>query len=105
VAHALAACLDGAYAVTVTHDGAEALAQAERLPACDLLVTDYLMPNMDGAELAHRLKALHPGARVLMLTGLGEELSLQGDLPDARLMKPFGPAELRDAVALLIGPP
>jgi CheY-like chemotaxis protein len=105
VADALAACLHGSYAVTVTHGSSEALAQAGALPCCDLLVTDYLMPQMDGAELAARVRALHPGAKVLLLTGLGEELELDHDPSDARLTKPFGPKELRDAVASLIGPP
>lgn len=105
LAHALAACLNGAYAVTVTHGGREALERANGLPACDLLVTDYLMPGMDGAELAVRLRAVHPYAKVLLLTGLGEDLQLASDPSDARLNKPFGPAELRAAVVDLIGPP
>lgn len=105
LAQALAACLIGAYAVTVTHGGREALAEASALPVCDLLVTDYLMPGMDGAELALRVRALHPRAKVLLLTGLGDDLELSHDPSDARLNKPFGPAELRDAVDQLIGPP
>jgi len=105
VAQALAACLQAEYAVTVTYRGAEALARATALPSCDLLVTDYLMPEMDGAELAERIRAVHPGAKVLLLTGLGEDLELERDPSDARLAKPFGPIELRAAVAALIGPP
>lgn len=105
LAHALAACLDGAYDVTVTHGSAEALACAGRLTACDLLVTDYQMPGMDGAELATQVRALHPHAKVLMLTGHGDELALDDDPSDARLDKPFGPTQLRAAVAELIGPP
>ena len=105
VADALAACLHGYYAVIVTHGSAEALARANALSSCDLLVTDYLMPQMDGAELAERVRALHPGAKVLLLTGLGDDLQLDHDPSDARLTKPFGPQELRAAVASLIGPP
>jgi len=104
LADALAACLVGEYAVTVAHGGAEALARATSLPVCDLLVTDYLMPGMDGAELALRVRALHPRAKVLLLTGLGDDLELTDDPSDARLHKPFGPAELCDAVSHLIGP-
>jgi CheY-like chemotaxis protein len=105
VANALAACLHGYYAVTVTHGSCEALERAYALPSCDLLVTDYLMPQMDGAELAERFRAVHPGAKVLLLTGLGDDLELAHDPSDARLTKPFGPLELRAAVASLIGPP
>lgn len=105
VADALAACLDRRYDVTVTHGGTEALARATSLPACDLLVTDYLMPVMDGAELAERVRVLHPRTKVLLLTGFGDDLTLERDPSDARLTKPFGPTELRDAVVSLIGPP
>lgn len=105
LADALAACLTGIYAVTVAHGAREALAEATSLPVCDLLVTDYLMPDMDGAELALRVRALHPRTKVLLLTGLGEDLELTHDPSDARLNKPFGPAELRAAVSQLIGPP
>ncbi|MGE3510923.1 MAG: response regulator [Vicinamibacterales bacterium] len=90
LAHALAACLTGTYAVTVTYGGREALDRAATLPCCDLLVTDYLMPGMDGVELATRFRALHPGVKVLLLTGSGEDLSVDADLADARLHKPFG---------------
>ncbi len=105
VAHALAACLDESYAVTVTHGGSEALARAAALPVCDLLVTDYLMPRMNGAELAQQVRVLHPAAKVLLLTGLGDDLQLDRDPSDARLTKPFGPVQLRDAVVSLIGLP
>lgn len=105
LADALGACLIGAYAVTVAHGAREALAEATSLPTCDLLVTDYLMPGMDGAELALRVRALHPRAKVLLLTGMGDDLDLVHDPSDARLNKPFGPAALRDAVDQLIGPP
>lgn len=105
LAHALAACLDAGYAVSVTCGSAEALACAGRLVCCDLLVTDYQMPGMDGAELATQVRALHPAAKVLLLTGHGEDLTLADDPSDARLDKPFGPAQLRAAVHALIGPP
>lgn len=106
LAHALAACLTGSYGVTVTHRGDDALAHAVALPACDLLVTDYLMPDMNGAELATQFRRVHPQAKVLLLTGMGEELPTADHGPaDLRLEKPFGPAELRAAVHDLIGPP
>lgn len=106
LAHALAACLVGGYEVAVSHGGAEALARAETLPGCDLLVTDYQMPDMNGAELAVRFRQRYPEAKVLLLTGFGEELDLSASPAgpvDSRLDKPFGPTELREAVRALIG--
>lgn len=64
----------------------------------DLLVTDYAMPGMTGAELIERARALQPGLRVILVSGYVE-------LPDAveigipRLAKPFTEAELASAVA------
>ena len=66
----------------------------------DLLVTDQLMPQMTGAELARRARALHAGLPVLLVSGYGE-LS-DAESPDsARLAKPFTQAQLADALRRL----
>jgi len=51
------------YAVTVANDGWEAL-KAVRAKAPDLIITDVNMPNMNGFELARRLRADHRTARI-----------------------------------------
>jgi CheY-like chemotaxis protein len=42
----------------------------------DVVVTDYRMPRMNGAELIQRIRKLDPNARVILLSGFGEPLGL-----------------------------
>jgi CheY-like chemotaxis protein len=84
----IAACLTS-YDVTVTHNGPEALARASQLPACDLLITDYLMPVILGDEVARRLRAMHPAAKTLLLTGYAESVTVDRTAVDAQMAKPF----------------
>lgn len=100
----IAACL-ASYEVTVTHNGPEALARASALAHCDLLITDYLMPSICGDEVARRLRAMHPAAKTLLLTGYSEYVTVDRVAVDVQMAKPFAPDALRDTVKQLIGAP
>ena len=63
----------------------------------DVVVTDYKMPRMDGAELARRLHAWQPHLPVLLITGYTGPTDDVLHLP--RLAKPFGQAEVAEALA------
>ena len=76
--------------------GAEALATLAALPDIELVVTDYKMPRMDGAELAARLHQARPGLPILLISGYTGIADPIAGLP--RLNKPFGLAELADAL-------
>jgi two-component system, cell cycle sensor histidine kinase and response regulator CckA len=102
VGNVIAACL-ASYDVTVTHNGPEALARASQLSACDLLITDYLMPCILGDEVARRLRVMHPAAKTLLLTGYAESVSFDRTAVDAQMAKPFAPDTLRATVKHLIG--
>ncbi len=70
------------------------LLEAERF---DLLLTDIVMPEMDGIELAQKAAALAPDMRVMFITGFAA-VALQGGrtAPEAKLLsKPF---HLKDLV-------
>ena len=64
----------------------------------DLLLTDIVMPGMDGIELAQRARAVIPQLRVMFITGFAAVAMNRGDAPaDSRVLsKPF---HLRDLVA------
>jgi two-component system, cell cycle sensor histidine kinase and response regulator CckA len=76
--------------------GAEALALSRaHAGPIDLLLTDVIMPEMDGLELARRLTAERPDTPVLYMSGYMEGLELgSGFDPDDVVGKPFTPSEL-----------
>ena len=84
-------------------DGHEALSLAEdpRGPI-DLLITDVVMPRLDGFTLAERLVESHPETRVLFLTGYADQSeAVRGWLKEARqafLLKPFAQDRLLETI-------
>jgi CheY-like chemotaxis protein len=79
------------------------IALAKRHRRIDLLITDVVMPRMNGPELAERVRAIRPGIRVLYIPGYtGGGLSHRGVgvvEKEARLLvKPFGAEALLQAV-------
>ncbi len=96
---------EAGYATTVASDGPEALEVASRMEEFDILVTDVMMPQMTGDELARRLRAQRPALKVLYLTGFSdrlfkEKVTLWAD--EAFLDKPCSVKGLLQAVALLL---
>jgi two-component system cell cycle sensor histidine kinase/response regulator CckA len=96
----------GGYEVLQACDGEHARALlAERIEPIDLLVTDAVMPRLDGPELVMQLRANDPELPVLLVTGhIDPErwLRIEG-LPGVRhLAKPFLPKELLLIVRELI---
>jgi signal transduction histidine kinase len=82
--------------------GAEALAKLSAGFAADVVITDYKMPRMDGAELARRLRRDYPAIPILLITGYTG--ATEDTLHLARLDKPFGQADLAAALAALLTP-
>ena len=70
----------------------------------ELLVTDIVMPRLNGKELASRIRALSPGVAVLFTSGHGEgQLAKPGVLDDVRFIaKPYHPRELALEVRSLL---
>jgi two-component system cell cycle sensor histidine kinase/response regulator CckA len=96
---------DAGYETAVAGDGPEALEVASRLEAIDILVTDVMMPQMTGDELARRLRLGDPDLKVLYLTGYSdslfkEKLTLWDQ--EAFLDKPCSVKGLTEAVSLLL---
>ena len=85
------------YDVSAFANGAEALACLEREPFT-LLLTDIVMPRMDGIELARRASEFDPDLKIMFITGFAAVvLNSDSQAPkDARVLsKPF---HLKDLV-------
>jgi two-component system cell cycle response regulator CpdR len=85
------------YAVSAVDRGTEALPLLEKEQPFDLLLTDIVMPEMDGIELAQRAGEIAPDMRVMFITGFAAVTLQAGKtMPQARVLsKPF---HLRDLV-------
>jgi two-component system cell cycle sensor histidine kinase/response regulator CckA len=96
---------EAGYQTATASDGPEALEVAASLEQFDILVTDVMMPQMTGDELARRLRVASPGLKVLYLTGFSdrlfkEKVTLWAD--EAFLDKPCSVKGLLQAVSLLM---
>ena len=84
-------------------DGIEAFRTGEeRGERFAAVVTDLGMPHVDGRRVAAAIKEASPSTPVLLLTGWGQRLMADGDLPphvDQVLSKPPRVSELRAALA------
>jgi CheY-like chemotaxis protein len=96
------------HVLTVTQGGQEgidALREAQKNGhRFDLVITDLGMPYVDGRQVAAAVKAVAPSIPVLMLTGWGQRLEIEGDVPDhvdLVLSKPPKLRELRQALSAL----
>ena len=96
---------EAGYKTATASDGPEALEVAAKLEYFDILVTDVMMPQMTGDELARRIRVSAPGIKVLYLTGFSdrlfkEKVTLWAD--EAFLDKPCSVKGLLQAVSLLL---
>ena len=88
---------DAGYLVFQANDGADALAFVQANPGkLDAIVSDIVMPRLDGIELATRLSVADPDLPVVLMSGYGaQQLDERGIAqPCSVLMKPFPPEHL-----------
>ena len=93
------------HTVHVTQDGGEALECVKGAQRFDLLVSDVEMPLLDGITLAERAFPLHPGLRVLLMSGFAEQLERAKALKGPRvavISKPFTLEQVKGAVRELL---
>lgn len=98
------------YAVQEAGNGRDALALYETEP-CDLIITDLVMPEMEGIEAIMQFRRFDPEAKIIAMSGGGRlkpsvSLAAAHKLGAVRtLAKPFSHRELLDAVAEILGAP
>ena len=90
---------DLGHTVHEAEGGAEALAKLADGLEVDAVISDYMMPRMNGTELARRLGELYPDLPILIITGYaGSDLELR----QPQLAKPFRQADLATALDALV---
>ena len=92
--------IDLGFSVLEARSGDEALALLDANPGVDLLVTDHIMPQMTGAELAQAAVARRPALRVLVVSGYSDSVGVSSQFH--RLEKPFRQAELAAHIAAVM---
>ncbi len=99
--------MDG-HVVVATHGGQEGIdvfrASTKGKEPIAVVITDLGMPHVDGRRVASEIKAVSPRTPVILLTGWGQRLVSEGDVPphvDRVLNKPPKMYELRAALAEL----
>jgi CheY-like chemotaxis protein len=95
------------YRIYTAYGAAEALERLQELrPA--LLITDVMMPGMDGVELARKASRLCPGIRIFLISGHAGAAEIAGSVHEPRLdllPKPIPPEELLLRVGSVLGAP
>ena len=95
------------YTVIEAASGPEALTAYEQLRRpIDLLLTDIVMPRMNGRELAERMVELQPGLKIIYMSGYTDEaLAGPGAIAALFLQKPLRPDVLAARVREVLDGP
>jgi two-component system cell cycle sensor histidine kinase/response regulator CckA len=96
------------FAVVAAVDGREALDIAATLGSIDLLLTDVMMPRLNGPSLAVALRERRPDQRVLFMSGFTDDVLGEHGIVGRNvqlLPKPFSPKELVARVRLALAEP
>ncbi|RIV78120.1 hybrid sensor histidine kinase/response regulator [Pelagerythrobacter aerophilus] len=93
------------YSVTTAVDGEEGLAAIAEGGEFDLVLSDVVMPGMDGPAMVRAIRKVRPNLPVLFMSGYAEEqLRSEIDLADMHFIaKPFSVQEIGDKVAQVLG--
>ncbi len=94
---------DLGHTVLEANSGKQALEILAESGPVDLVMTDYSMPGMSGAELAEIVLKTYPGLPVLLATGYADlPPGANSELP--RISKPYMQEHLRTQISLLLAP-
>ena len=95
------------YRVVSAEHGEAALEVLQQQPGgVDLLITDVVMPRMDGVELIKAVRRLYPGMKAIMISGYAEDVfrkNLDREMDATFVPKPFSLKDLLEAVEDKLG--
>lgn len=91
------------HSVTLCENGILALTAIETDPAYDVLLSDIVMPGIDGIELSRKAAAIAPSLKVMFITGFAAVAADSGAENQAKILsKPFHLKDLVDQVEQLL---
>lgn len=90
-------------AVTSAASGDEALRYLYAEEGCDVVISDILMPNMSGIELARRMRDARPGLPVIFVTGEPSGIDIALDNGALALPKPVVRSTLSEVLDEALG--
>ncbi len=94
------------YTILEARHGGDALLLCERYTGeIHMVLTDVVMPQMNGRELSLRIRGLRPDIRVIYMSGYPDGAAVEQGLIDVEakfLAKPFTPQELLDCIRLVL---
>ncbi|MCA1909577.1 MAG: PAS domain-containing protein, partial [Magnetospirillum sp.] len=93
------------YKVIEARSGEQALDVLRSEDGIDVLISDVVMPGMDGVTLAKLVRMERPGIKLILISGYSEDVARNGIDPDAGihfLPKPFSLKQLAEAVKLVM---
>ncbi len=93
---------DLGYLVLEAGSGGAALDMLDRTPRLDLMIVDFAMPGMNGAEVARLARTRRANLPVLFITGFAERSTLEGIEEPQILRKPFMEDELAERVRIAL---
>ena len=93
------------YEIVTANNGAEALECLKEAPV-QVVISDYMMPGMSGADLLKKIKAIYPETIRIMLTGHADTSAVMGAINEGAvykfILKPWNDDDLRLTVALAL---
>jgi PAS domain S-box-containing protein len=94
------------YHVLTASDGAEAVGRfAEHRSEIDLVLSDLMMPYMDGTAAARSLRKIKPTIKIILVSGLDESAKIPSDLSDVTfLRKPYTSSTLLTVIRNVLNP-
>lgn len=92
--------------VTATQNGTDALSALNENEGFDLLLTDIVMPGVDGIELAHKATERHPDIKIMFITGFAA-MAMRSDSDETpensqTMSKPFHLNDLVEQVKKIL---
>ena len=94
---------ENVYLARNAREALDCLRKPEWFHSVGLVITDHLMPGMNGPEFVTELRAILPDVPVLVLSGLLEAEALYNGLDVIFRVKPFAPDKLISLVRALVG--